>query len=182
MAPNIPNKCLMMRCLYFEGQAVPNALPISVAPVRLPNDIEIVRSLFMEYMTALGVDLSFQDVDTELADLPGKYAPPAGIILIARDHVGFPLGCGALRPLDEPGACEMKRLYVRPQARGQYLGRRLAEAIIDYARRTNYTRVLLDTLASMHAAQKLYASLGFRPTTPYTSNPLPGTLYLGLDL
>jgi len=136
----------------------------------------------MEYIKALGVDLSFQDVDAEFAELPGKYAPPAGIILIARDHEGYPVGCGALRPLAEPGTCEMKRLYVRPQARGQDLGRRLAEAIIDYSRRANYARLLLDTLASMHAAQKLYASLGFRATAPYNSNPLPGTLYLGLDL
>lgn len=155
---------------------------ISIAPARFPDDIEVARNLFMEYIKALGVDLSFQDVDAELAELPGKYAPPAGIILIARDHVGYPVGCAALRPLAEPGTCEMKRLYVHPQVRGQDLGRRLVEAIIDYSRRANYARVLLDTLASMHAAQKLYVSLGFRPTAPYNSNPLPGTLYLGLDL
>lgn len=155
---------------------------ISIAPARLPDDIEVVRILFTEYIQSLGVDLFFQDVEAELAGLPGKYAPPAGIILIARDHAGYPVGCGALRPLADPGTCEMKRLYVRPQARGQDLGRRLAEAIIDNSRQAKYRRMLLDTLAPMQAAQKLYASLGFRPIAPYNSNPLPGTLYLSLDL
>jgi putative acetyltransferase len=159
-----------------------NSSTISIAPVRLPDDIDIVRRFFVEYIDSLGIDLSFQDVDAELADLPGKYAPPAGMILIARDSAEYPVGCVALRPLPEPGACEIKRLYVRPQARGQDLGRRLAEGIIAYARDANYARILLDTLASMHAAQKLYASLGFRPTAPYYDNPVPGTLYLALDL
>ena len=155
---------------------------VSIAPARFPDDTDIVRRLFAEYIDSLRVDLSFQDVDAELADLPGKYAPPAGMILIARDNADYPVGCVALRPLPEPAACEMKRLYVRPQARGQDLGRRLAEQIIAYAREAKYARILLDTLASMHAAQKLYASLGFRPTAPYYANPMPGTLYLALDL
>jgi GNAT superfamily N-acetyltransferase len=160
---------------------MPNSSPI-IAPASLPGDVDIVRSLFREYITSIGVDLSFQDTDTELADLPGKYASPAGIILIARDHEGNPVGCCALRPLAEPGVCEMKRLHVRPQARGQDTGRRLATDIVRYARRVNYKRMLLDTLESMHAARKIYASLGFRPTEPYYNNPLPDTLYMSLDL
>lgn len=154
----------------------------AITPARLPDDLGDVRELFAEYIDSLGIDLSFQDVDTELAQLPGKYAPPRGVILIARDGTGAALGCAALRPRPQPGVCEIKRLYVRPVARGQALGRRLAEAVIAWAAQAGYRRVLLDTLASMQAARQLYVVLGFRPVAPYYDNPVPGTLYMALDL
>ncbi len=155
---------------------------IAIAPVRLPDDIEVVRGLFAEYIDSLGIDLSFQDVGAELAQLPGKYAPPRGVILVARDGAGTALGCVALRPWPEPGVCGIKRLYVRPAARGQALGRRLAEAVIAWAARAGYARVLLDTLASMQTARQLYVALGFRPVAPYYDNPVPGTWYMALEL
>jgi ribosomal protein S18 acetylase RimI-like enzyme len=155
---------------------------IDIAAARLPDEIAIVRELFLEYVDSLGIDLSFQDVAAELAQLPGKYAPPRGAILIARDGAGSVQGCVALRPWSEPGTCEIKRLYVRPAARGQALGRRLAEAVIAAAARAGYVRVLLDTLASMTAARQLYVALGFRPVAPYYDNPLPDTLYMALEL
>jgi len=156
--------------------------PISIAPARFPDEAGLVRQLFTEYIDSLGVDLSFQDVDTELADLPGKYTPPHGTILIARDPFGHAVGAVALRPLAPPDTCEIKRLYVRPHARKQNVGRTLAEAIVRSARTMSYGRALLDTLPSMRAAQALYASLGFRPTEAYYRNPVPGTIYLALDL
>jgi putative acetyltransferase len=156
---------------------------IEIAPARLPDDIGIVRELFAEYIDGLGIDLSFQNVTAELAQLPGKYAPPRGVILIARDSSGAALGCVALRPWSQPpGVCEIKRLYVRPAARGRALGRRLAEAAIAWAAHAGYVRVLLDTLASMQTARQLYAALGFRPVAPYYDNPMPGTLYMALEL
>lgn len=155
---------------------------IDIAAARLPDEIAIVRELFLEYMDSLGIDLSFQDVAAELAQLPGKYAPPRGAILIARDGAGTALGCVALRPWSQPGVCEIKRLYVRPAARGQALGRRLAEAVIAAAARAGYVRVLLDTLASMKTARQLYVALGFRPVAPYYDNPVPDTLYMALEL
>ncbi len=155
---------------------------IAIAPARLPDDIQAVRGLFAEYVDSLGVDLSFQDVGAELAQLPGKYAPPRGVILLARDGVGAVLGCVALRPWPQPGVGEIKRLYVRPAARGQALGRRLAEAVIAWAAQTGYRRVLLDTLASMQAARGLYVALGFRREAPYYDNPVPGTWYMALEL
>ncbi|MGB3747284.1 MAG: GNAT family N-acetyltransferase [Rhodanobacter sp.] len=155
---------------------------IAIAPASLPDDVDTVRELFTEYVDSLGIDLSFQDVATELAQLPGKYAPPRGVILLARDGAGATPGCVALRPWPQPGVCEIKRLYVRPAARGHALGRQLAEAAIAWAVRAGYVRVLLDTLASMVAARQLYVALGFRPVAPYYDNPLPGTLYMALEL
>jgi ribosomal protein S18 acetylase RimI-like enzyme len=162
--------------------AMSTAPTIDIAPARLPEDLELVRGLFGEYVASLGIDLSFQDIDRELAHLPGKYAPPRGVVLLARDVTGAAMGCVGLRPWSGPGECEIKRLYVRPAARGRSLGRHLAEAAIGWASQAGYRRVLLDTLASMHAARALYASLGFRPVEPYYANPLPGTLYMALDL
>lgn len=155
---------------------------IHIVSARFPTDGEVVRALFMEYAAGLGTDLSFQGFQQELAQLPGKYAPPRGDILIARDGTASAFGCVALRPATMAGAGEMKRLYVRPAARGQALGRRLAEAIIERAREAGHDRLVLDTLASMRAAQTLYAELGFRPVPPYYDNPLPGTLYMTLEL
>jgi putative acetyltransferase len=159
--------------------------PMTIAPARIPYDIDSIRALYVEYIESLGIDLSFQDIDTELANLPGKYAPPAGIILLARDNHNVPVGCIALRPITsthETGTAEMKRLYVRPEARGHDLGRRLVLQLIDHARSVGYTRMILDTLASLHSARKLYTSLGFVEVEPYYDNPLPGVIYMAREL
>jgi ribosomal protein S18 acetylase RimI-like enzyme len=153
---------------------------ISIRAASIPADVAVVRELFREYADALGVDLCFQGFEEELATLPGKYAPPAGRLLLAwRDAT--PVGCVALRPLLD-GACEMKRLYVRPQARGTKLGRQLAERICSEARDAGYACIRLDTLPSMEAALSLYRSLGFRPIDAYTYNPVSGVKYLELAL
>jgi ribosomal protein S18 acetylase RimI-like enzyme len=161
---------------------MPDPASVRIAPARWPDDLAAVGELFREYVDSLGVDLSFQDVTAEFAGLPGKYAPPGGTVLIARDAAGGAAGCVALRPAGADGACEMKRLYVRPSQRGTALGRRLAEAVIAHARACGYRRMLLDTLGTMRAALGLYVSLGFTPTAPYYDNPLPDTRYLARDL
>jgi putative acetyltransferase len=155
---------------------------IMIAAASSQADIEAVRGLFDEYIGGLGVDLAFQGVDAELAGLPGPYASPRGALFVARTGEGRAVGCVAMRPLREPGACEIKRLYVRPEARGHDLGRRLALAAIEAARAGGYARMRLDTLAPMRSAQALYARLGFQPTPAYYDNPLPGTQYMALDL
>ncbi|PWW03502.1 acetyltransferase (GNAT) family protein [Hoeflea marina] len=157
-----------------------DTFPLSAA--RSAPDLEAARELFIEYTESLGVDLRFQNVDAELADLPGKYAEPDGIIVLAHGPFGEAVGCAALRPLDEPGCCEIKRLYVRPQARGAALGRRLALAVIAHARRRGYERMLLDTLPGMNAAQGLYRDLGFGAIEPYYDNPIRDTVFLELRL
>ncbi len=142
--------------------------------------VDAVRGLMREYGDSLGVDLSFQDFERELFSLPGDYAPPRGTLLLAL-AADEPIGCVAMRPLEQ-GFCEMKRLYVRPEWRATGLGRRLAEAIIEEARRAGHRFMRLDTLPTMSAARKLYAALGFLPIAPYCDNPIAGTAFLQLDL
>src|SRR5690349_14674479 len=136
-------------------------------------DADEARRLFREYEAALGVDLAFQGFDRELEGLPGAYARPEGRLLVARlgDET---VGCVAMRPL-APGICEMKRLFVRPEARGHGVGRALAAAVIDAAREERYERMRLDTLPQMVEAHPLYESLGFREIEPYYDSPVSGT-------
>jgi ribosomal protein S18 acetylase RimI-like enzyme len=141
-------------------------------------DLEAVASLFHAYADALDIDLSFQGFATELANLPGAYAPPAGVLLLAVSATGDPLGCVGVRPLAEPGACEMKRLHTTPAARGAGIGHALAQAAVEAATQAGYTAMRLDTLPSMIAAQTLYARLGFHVTPPYYDSPVPGTIFM----
>ena len=149
-----------------------------------PALIEAAREIFRDYAASLAIDLCFQDFEAELAALPGDYAEPHGLLCLALID-GEVAGCGAFRRLtdvDYPNACEMKRLYVRPAFRRFGLGRTVAEALIDAARRAGDSSMLLDTLDDMEAARELYASLGFVEVPPYYFNPIPGAHYLRVAL
>lgn len=140
-----------------------------------------MRSLFVEYAQSLGFSLCFQGFDKELAELPGMYAPPEGLLLLAKIG-GESAGCAGLHKL-EPGICEMKRLYVRPQFRGTGLGRLLAGRLLNEARAMGYRKMRLDTIAGkMDPAIALYRRLGFIEIQPYRANPIPGALYMELEL
>lgn len=154
---------------------------IIIRDAEFPDDARELARLFREYVEWLGVDLGFQDFETELAGLPGKYARPSGCALLAENAGGQVIGCVAMRALQDD-TCEMKRLYLRPDARRTGLGRRLAESVIGAARRVGYRRMVLDTLDHMQDALRLYDRLGFQPITAYYHNPIPGAVYLGLDL
>jgi putative acetyltransferase len=149
---------------------------VTIIPAATPADVEQARRLFREYETSLGIDLCFQGFEQELTELPGKYAPPRGRLLLALDDAA-PIGCVALRPLDD-SVCEMKRLYVRPSARGTRLGLLLAETIIGEARGIGYERMRLDTLPTMREAIRLYRALGFFEIAPYYENPVVGALFM----
>ncbi len=151
-----------------------------IAPVRDRAQIATTRVLMREYVDFLGADLSFQGLEAELAGLPGKYAAPSGALLLATVPTAAgaaePAGCVALRNL-EPGICEMKRLFVRPEYRALGLGRALAERIMAEAVRLGYTTMRLDTLERLTGAVRLYTALGFDRCAPYCANPLPGAMY-----
>jgi ribosomal protein S18 acetylase RimI-like enzyme len=141
-----------------------------------PRDVESLRALFREYAAWLGPQGWFSDLEAELAALPDGYE---AVLLSRRD--GEIVGCVALKRLPD-GACEMKRLYVRPTARGAGTGRELVEAAIARARELGYRVMRLDTLPEMDAARALYLSLGFRPIERYNDNPIAGVLFFELRL
>ncbi len=162
-------------------------MPPSNISLVTPNDgdsLDITRGIFREYAASLGIDLSFQHFDEELASLPGPYAAPQGHLMLAFVD-GELAGCGAFRRIadvDYANACEMKRLYVRPAFRRFGIGRLLAQALLDEARRAGYSATLLDTLDDMEAARGLYTSLGFEEIPPYYFSPIAGSHYLKADL
>jgi putative acetyltransferase len=153
----------------------------SILPVQTPQQIAQARELFLEYAQSLGFSLCFQNFDQELASLPGGYSPPEGRLLLAESD-GKLAGCVTLHKI-EPGICEMKRLYLRPQFRGHGLGRMLADRIISEARQIGYHHMRLDTVEPvMKDAVAMYRRLGFKEIAPYCANPIVGALYMELKL
>ena len=152
-----------------------------IIPATTSDDINTIRSLFLEYQQWLNFSLCFQGFDRELAELPGKYAPPGGRLYLAQvdDHIA---GCIALRPLDEDGLCEMKRLFVKEKFRGNGIGKLLSEKIISDARAIGYKTMRLDTLQRMAAARSLYTKLGFEIIPAYYDNPMDEVVYMELTL
>lgn len=148
------------------------------------KQIEQARTLFREYEAFLGINLDFQDFEKELASLPGMYAAPAGALFIVINSSGKAVGCGALRQSGPPEkkCCEMKRLFIRPEARGLGAGRQLALKIIEEGMSLGYSTIVLDTLDRLTAAMGLYQSIGFIRTKPYYDNPLPGVVFWERDL
>ena len=161
-----------------------NTVKFRMVQADTPALLDAAREIFREYAASLQVDLGFQNVDAELAALPGEYAPPDGALLLAYADDAL-AACGAMRPLhdvDHANACEMKRLFVRRPFRRFGLGRLMAQALMDRAAGAGYSVMLLDTLDEMESARELYATLGFEETAPYYFNPIPGAHYLKVQL
>ena len=155
---------------------------IRVAPARSADDYVDAVRLFGAYAGTLGVDLSFQNFEEELENMPGEYAPPKGELLLARAADGEAIGCVALRPLDIAGCCEMKRLYVMRKGRHLGAGKLLVDGIIKAAVDRCYTEMRLDTLPSMAAALALYAEAGFQQIPAYYTSPIRGAVFLAKKL
>jgi putative acetyltransferase len=161
---------------------IPASADVTLLVAAGPADFTQARRLFEEYAGQLGVDLCFQNFSAELDRLHEMYAPPAGRLILAR-RLETPVGCVAVRMLrQDAGTCEMKRLFVREEARGIGLGRRLAAAAVEAGRDLGYSRMVLDTLGTMTRALALYAELGFREIDPYYANPNDDVKYLELRL
>ena len=159
---------------------------LQIIPAISPENLAHVQELFREYARIPGVAPCVEDFEREVASLPGLYAPPSGTLLLAlEDGSGVipraAVGCVGLRRWDER-ACEMKRLFVRPEFRDCGAGCALVNEVIKAARSMGYERMLLDTLPTMQKAQELYRSVGFREIPPYPKKPIPGALYFELDL
>ncbi|OGM39260.1 GNAT family N-acetyltransferase [Aspergillus bombycis] len=172
-----------------------NNPPFRITPAHNTEHFEAAKALFTSYAEWLGLDLTFQGFSSELQSLPGQYAAPHGELLLAYStEGGIPIGCVAVRPLkqrpvemqgdvqNDRGYCEMKRLYVSPEARGIGLGKALVNSIVERAKGLGYKMMILDTLPSMMGAIQLYKRVGFVQIAPYYETPLEGTIFLGLDL
>jgi len=153
---------------------------IQIVQAASHEQIGNVRDLFIEYAHSLNVSLCFENLDKEVNELPGVYAPPRGSLLLAADGEKI-AGCVALKKVDDR-VCEMKRLYVRAEFRGRGIGKRLAMQIVDEAREIGYERLRLDTLPSMKEAISLYRSLGFEEIPAYRELPVPGALFMQVKL
>lgn len=154
---------------------------IAIRPAASAADLDAAARLFREYAAGLPIDLGYQGFEAELAGLPGAYAPPGGALLLAADAAGRAVGCVAVRAIG-PGVCEMKRLYVAPEARGGGLGRALAARIIGEARKLGYREMRLDTLPTMTGALAVYRRLGFEEIPAYYATPVADTVFLALAL
>lgn len=154
----------------------------NIRSVKSGKDLEEIIDLFTSYANSLDVSLDYQDFSSELEEMPGKYALPHGALLLAYDKNDNPVGCIALRPLDQEYCCEMKRLYVSPSGRGFGLGKALVEAILQEARNRGYREIRLDTLPSMLEAIALYKKMGFKEIRSYYDTPIEGTVFLAKSL
>lgn len=167
---------------------------VTVIEASTPSELKSIRDLFLEYVTWLNLDISFQNFSDEFLNLPGKYGPPKGSLLLAKDSSeGTVLGCVALRPIEllpmfvdnernHRSICEIKRLYVYPKARGRGVAKILLKQVISIAKEKKYEMILLDTLAHMEQARRLYISEGFEETSPYYENPLENVIYYGKSI
>ena len=141
------------------------------------KELDVIRDLFREYEKELNEDICFQSFDEELKDPLKKYGPPSGDLVLAywEDEIA---GCIALTSMKEPGACEMKRLYVKPSFRKNKIGRLLIEELLSSAKERNYKRMRLDTFLKLQAAIHLYQQYGFANISAYYDNPLSGVVYM----
>ncbi len=153
---------------------------IKIVNVETDEQVNIIRSLFIEYSQELGFELNFQDFKRELDQLPCKYSAPYGLLLLAYYNNSI-AGCVGLCKFEQD-ICEMKRLYVKPDFRNEGIGKKLSLAVISGAKKIGYKRMRLDTISYMKEAIGIYQKLGFYEIQPYRYNPFADALFMELIL
>lgn len=164
---------------------IPGKPALTIRQAQFPQDLNIVTSLFSAYVASLGIDLSYQNFEQELSNLPGKYAESNGGALLLASEQSFLdkiIGCACLRGFSPPDKGEVKRFYILPESRRLGAGRKLLECIIEKARKHGYKELYLDTLDTMTPARNLYSSFGFEEVDNYYGSPLKGTIFYRLKL
>lgn len=146
-----------------------------------PTHYTQAATLFREYAAQLDTDLAYQGFTEELATLSQQYAPPTGALLLITQADDEPVGCLGLRAWDTT-VCELKRMYLRPQARGQGIGKDMLNKALAIAKHLGYTKMRLDTLPAMTQAISLYRRLGFYEIEPYRFSPIAGTIFFEIRL
>ncbi len=140
------------------------------------SDVQETKELIKEYLKWIDNDLSFQQVDEELAGFPKKYEEPDGSFFIAKDGKNV-IGCIGLKKI-QSGICEMKRLFVKDEYKGRGLGKELIKTLIEEAKKKGYSKMRLDTLSKMKSAQRLYKEFGFYEIEQYVVNPIEGAVFM----
>lgn len=176
-----------------------NKSSLTIREARFPQDLEVVTELFTVYAKSLGIDLSYQNFEHELASLPGKYSSSNGgalfVVCVPSPNPSSTasnssskspnqqvIGCVCIRAFNPPDICELKRLYIAPESRGLGAGRMLLEAAIIEAKNLGYKEMLLDTLPSMVAARRMYRAFGFEEVEKYYESPIEETSFMRLML
>lgn len=157
-----------------------NSNNINIIKVNSKEQIKIIKSLFIEYSKELRFELDFQNFNNELEQLPGNYAEPEGVLLIAY-YGNSVTGCVGLRQFEQD-ICEMKRLYVRQEFRGKGIGIKLSENVISEAKKIGYKKMRLDTISYMKEAIGIYKKIGFYEIEPYRHNPFSDAIFMELIL
>ncbi len=145
------------------------------------EDYQLAVGLFKEYAAQLGVDLEFQNFSSELEKMELHYTRPKGVLIIAYNEKYLPIGCFGIRNFENT-TCELKRMYLRKEARGLGIGKLLLEKSISIGKELGYKSMRLDTLPTMQAAIGLYKKMGFYEIAPYRYNPIKGTKYFEIIL
>lgn len=153
---------------------------IEIILARREDDFQAAKNLILDYVAWLGMDLSFQNVNAELADLPAMYAEPTGGLLLVTVN-GQYAGVAGIRKFAD-GECELKRMFVRAEYRNLGLGHRLMTEALALAKHLGYETVKLDTADFIQAAIRLYRANGFVEIPPYRFNPHEQARYFELKL
>jgi putative acetyltransferase len=151
-----------------------------IREAQFPSDQAALVALIREYAAWLNIDMSFQDFDNEMAQIDSKYSMPNGMLWVAQEAETL-IGCVGFKHLDSATA-EVKRLYVQPAFRGQQLGDKLMQIVVDTTRQLGYQRLVLDTVPQTVAAQALYLRMGFKPIAPYYTGPTLATDFFELRI